>query len=55
MSGLRPGFDSEASYGPMTLPSQPEIVAKHVADALARGGRPVVGGPDAVARRTCGR
>jgi acyl-CoA reductase-like NAD-dependent aldehyde dehydrogenase len=46
---LRPGFDSSASYGPMTLPSQPEIVAKHVADALARGGRSVVGGPDAVA------
>ena len=39
VSGLRPGFDSEASYGPMTLPSQPEIVAKHMADALARGGR----------------
>ena len=54
VSGLRPGFDSEASYGPMTLPSQPEVVAKHVADALARGGHireaePVVGGADAVA------
>ena len=33
----------------MTLPSQPEIVAKHVADALAQGGRAVVGGADAVA------
>ncbi len=49
VSSLRPGFDSEASYGPMTLPSQPETVAKHVADALALGGRPAVGGPDAVA------
>jgi acyl-CoA reductase-like NAD-dependent aldehyde dehydrogenase len=49
VSGLRPGFDREASYGPMTLPSQPETVAKHVADALARGGRPVLGGTDAVA------
>jgi acyl-CoA reductase-like NAD-dependent aldehyde dehydrogenase len=49
VSELRPGFDGEASYGPMTLPSQPETVAKHVADALARGGRPAVGGPDAVA------
>src|SRR5262245_33557525 len=48
VSELRPGFDSEASYGPMTLPSQPETVAKHVADALALGGRPAVGGPDAV-------
>jgi len=43
VSSLRPGFDSEASYGPMTLPSQPETVAKHVADALARGGRQVRG------------
>ncbi len=49
VSGLRPGSDSEASYGPMTLPSQTEVVAKHLADALARGGRPVVGGQDAVA------
>ena len=49
VADLRPGFDAGASYGPMTLPSQPEVVAKHVADALARGGRPVVGGADAVA------
>jgi delta 1-pyrroline-5-carboxylate dehydrogenase len=33
----------------MTLPEQSEVVAKHVADALALGGRPVAGGPDAVA------
>ncbi len=55
VSSLRPGFDGEASYGPMTLPSQPETVAKHVADALALGGRHVWGdgeaggGADAVA------
>jgi len=49
VSGLRPGFDRSASYGPMTLPSQPEIVAKHVADALGLGGRPAVGGLDSVA------
>ena len=47
VSGLRPGFDREASYGPMTLPSQPEIVAKHVADALARGGKQVWGDGEA--------
>ncbi len=39
VSELRPGSDAEASYGPMTSPAQGEIVAKHVADALARGGR----------------
>jgi len=49
VSGLRPGIDPGAAYGPMTLPSQTEVVAKHVADALARGGKPAVGGPDAVA------
>ena len=43
VSGLRPGSDPEAAYGPMTSPPQAEIVAKHVADALARGGRPVTG------------
>jgi acyl-CoA reductase-like NAD-dependent aldehyde dehydrogenase len=43
VSSLRPGFDGEASYGPMTLPSQPETVAKHVADALGRGGQQVRG------------
>ena len=48
VAGLRPGVDFEASYGPMTLASQTEVVAKHVADALARGGRAVVGGHEAV-------
>jgi acyl-CoA reductase-like NAD-dependent aldehyde dehydrogenase len=36
---LRPGSDPAAAYGPMTSPAQGEIVARHVADALARGGR----------------
>jgi acyl-CoA reductase-like NAD-dependent aldehyde dehydrogenase len=49
VSSLRPGFDDEASYGPMTLPSQSETVAKHMADALALGGKAAVGGPEAVA------
>ena len=48
VSGLRPGSDAEASYGPMTMPAQSDIVAKHLTDALARGGRAVVGGTDAV-------
>jgi acyl-CoA reductase-like NAD-dependent aldehyde dehydrogenase len=44
MSAVRPGEDREAGYGPMTLPSQVEVIERHIADALARGGRPVVGG-----------
>ena len=41
---VRPGEDREADYGPMTMPGQLEVIERHVADALARGGRPVVGG-----------
>jgi acyl-CoA reductase-like NAD-dependent aldehyde dehydrogenase len=48
VSALRPGDDPSASYGPMTLPSQPTVVAKHISDALDGGGRAVVGGPDSV-------
>jgi acyl-CoA reductase-like NAD-dependent aldehyde dehydrogenase len=44
ISQLRPGEDREADYGPMTMPSQVDVVEKHIADALARGGRSVVGG-----------
>ncbi|GAA3392867.1 aldehyde dehydrogenase family protein [Cryptosporangium minutisporangium] len=45
---LRPGAGDEADYGPLTMPRQADVIAGHVADALARGGRPVVGGADAV-------
>jgi acyl-CoA reductase-like NAD-dependent aldehyde dehydrogenase len=45
---LRPGTDPDASYGPMTSPAQGAIVAKHLSDALDRGGQAVVGGADSV-------
>jgi acyl-CoA reductase-like NAD-dependent aldehyde dehydrogenase len=45
---LRPGDDEGAAYGPMTLPGQVGVVARHLADATARGGRAAVGGPDSV-------
>jgi succinate-semialdehyde dehydrogenase / glutarate-semialdehyde dehydrogenase len=41
---LRPGVE----YGPATMPAQLEVVRRHVTDALARGGRAVVGGADSV-------
>jgi acyl-CoA reductase-like NAD-dependent aldehyde dehydrogenase len=44
MSAIRAGEDREADYGPMTLPDQIEVVERHIADALARGGKAVVGG-----------
>jgi acyl-CoA reductase-like NAD-dependent aldehyde dehydrogenase len=40
---LRPG-----DFGPMTMPSQTDIVRGHVDDALAKGGRAVVGGASSV-------
>jgi acyl-CoA reductase-like NAD-dependent aldehyde dehydrogenase len=44
VAGVRPGEDREADYGPMTMPGQIDVIEKHIADALARGGRPIVGG-----------
>jgi acyl-CoA reductase-like NAD-dependent aldehyde dehydrogenase len=37
-----------AEFGPMTLPAQADVVRRHVEDALAKGGRAVVGGPESV-------
>ncbi|NKY37198.1 aldehyde dehydrogenase family protein [Nocardia speluncae] len=45
---LRPGADRRSSYGPMILESQTEVVRRQVRDALARGGRAVVGGLDSI-------
>jgi acyl-CoA reductase-like NAD-dependent aldehyde dehydrogenase len=50
MRAARPGDDREAAYGPMTMPSQAEVVENQIADALARGGRAVVGGLESVRR-----
>jgi acyl-CoA reductase-like NAD-dependent aldehyde dehydrogenase len=50
VSHIRPGDDREADYGPMTMPGQAEVVERHIADALARGGRPVVGGIASIRR-----
>ena len=49
-AAVRPGEDREADYGPMTMPGQIEIIERHIADALARGGRPVVGGLASIRR-----
>ncbi|WP_415640930.1 aldehyde dehydrogenase family protein, partial [Skermania piniformis] len=48
LQGIEPGSDERASYGPMTMPAQLDIVRSHIEDALAQGGRAVVGGPDSV-------
>jgi acyl-CoA reductase-like NAD-dependent aldehyde dehydrogenase len=48
VAALRPGEDREASYGPMTMTSQLDVIEGHVADALARNGHPVTGGLDSI-------
>lgn len=45
---LRPGADRRASYGPMILESQIEVVRRQVRDAVTRGARLVVGGLDSI-------
>jgi acyl-CoA reductase-like NAD-dependent aldehyde dehydrogenase len=45
---LRPGFDREAAYGPVTMPGQLDVIERHIKDALDKGGRAVVGGPESV-------
>ncbi|TDD90609.1 aldehyde dehydrogenase family protein [Saccharopolyspora karakumensis] len=44
----RAGTDPDAKIGPITLPSQVETIRRHINDALRRGGRAALGGPDAV-------
>jgi acyl-CoA reductase-like NAD-dependent aldehyde dehydrogenase len=45
---LRTGAQPTADVGPMTMPSQVDVVRSHITDALARGGRAVVGSLDSV-------
>jgi len=45
---LRAGDDAGAQLGPITMPSQIDIIRRHINDALDRGGRAVVGGRESV-------
>jgi succinate-semialdehyde dehydrogenase / glutarate-semialdehyde dehydrogenase len=45
---LSVGAGDGADLGPITMPGQIEIIRRHIDDALARGGRAVLGGADAV-------
>ncbi|MBJ8338725.1 aldehyde dehydrogenase family protein [Antrihabitans sp. YC3-6] len=48
LRNIKPGSDAKAAYGPMTMPSQIEVVRRHIADALDKGGRAIVGGLDSI-------
>ncbi|MFD6162820.1 aldehyde dehydrogenase family protein [Nocardia sp. NPDC060256] len=43
-----PGSGADAAYGPMTMPSQVDIVRRHIESALKNGGTAVLGGPESV-------
>jgi succinate-semialdehyde dehydrogenase/glutarate-semialdehyde dehydrogenase len=45
---LTVGAGDGADIGPITMPSQIEVIRRHIGDALDRGGRAVLGGVDAV-------
>ncbi|MFB7721393.1 aldehyde dehydrogenase family protein [Nocardia sp. NPDC056100] len=45
---LRPAADRRASYGPMVLDAQLDVVRRQIRDALTRGGRAVVGSLESI-------
>jgi acyl-CoA reductase-like NAD-dependent aldehyde dehydrogenase len=48
LSEIRAGAAPDSDYGPMTMPGQVDIVRRHVADAIAHGGAPLVGGLNSI-------
>jgi acyl-CoA reductase-like NAD-dependent aldehyde dehydrogenase len=49
--GLRAHDGEDAKIGPIAMPSQVGVIRRHIADAVDRGGRALVGGEDAVGER----
>jgi acyl-CoA reductase-like NAD-dependent aldehyde dehydrogenase len=45
---VRAGDGEGAAYGPITMPGQLDVIRRHLADALERGARPLVGGLESV-------
>ena len=43
---LRAGTDD--AFGPMTMPSQIDVIRRHLDEALQRGARAIVGGPESI-------
>jgi aldehyde dehydrogenase (NAD+) len=41
----------DAKIGPITMPGQLDVIRRHIDDAIARGGRALLGGPEAVGER----
>ncbi|MEJ2855570.1 MULTISPECIES: aldehyde dehydrogenase family protein [unclassified Saccharothrix] len=45
---LRPGGEPGADFGPITMPKQVDVIQSHVADALDKGGKALVGGLESI-------
>lgn len=45
---IHAAVDEDAKIGPITMPSQVEVIRRHIADALERGGRAALGGLNTV-------
>jgi len=48
---LRAHAGPDSPIGPITMPAQLDVIRRHIQDAVDRGGRAIVGGPDAVGER----
>lgn len=48
---LRAHDGPDSPIGPITMPSQLDVIRSHIQDAIDRGGRAVIGGVDAVGER----
>jgi len=49
--GLGAYDGDDSPIGPITMPKQMDVIRSHIQDALARGGRALVGGAEAVGER----
>ncbi|AII04176.1 aldehyde dehydrogenase family protein [Rhodococcus opacus] len=45
---IRAGSGGNAQIGPITMPTQIDVIRRHIDDAIGKGGRAVLGGPDAI-------
>ncbi len=47
---LQAGAEAGHAYGPITMPSQIDIIEEHLTEALERGAKAIVGGPESIRR-----
>jgi hypothetical protein len=52
-STIKPGEPGVGNYGPATMPKQIAIIEGHIKDAIAKGGRVLMGGVDSVSCTIC--